>query len=398
MKYFTLIFLFSVAEANTSTALLKKPKFLKSLVFQTNIESSDNFARVDKDLIDSNSSIDTKGLENQTINYSLSSVMKFKPLKKGFLINKNKISFSHQPIDAFDGAINPSRINPRNTFMLDNDLLAIYLINKKNQIGLYNHFVYSSGDSFQINPSVPQDYKLLTINEDHFKIGQSFFYQHRFNKVYSSRLTIGAKLAEYDSDYSVFKETQGEQNDNLLTRGLIDNNFKISKNAFLKIPLSYEKTYYKTRFALKKDGNFQTIGLKKRETLEKFQVVPNLKLSSKYIDFSIGLGLARQRDLSYGARDYSGHVTNLSSNIKFERFSLNPYYSFSKFDYSNAKNLDGSSWLESTTKFGVQLTAYNLFSPLLTGNLGLEKEEAKDNFFAGKYSNTKLSAGLSINL
>ncbi len=397
MKIFLLLISTSLF-SNTSTGILKKPKFLKSLTFRAGVDSDDNFSKVDRNLLEDNSNFNTNNLDLLSAKYSINSKMLFKPYNKYLLINKTDANFTHQPFDAMDGVVNPQRLDPRNSFSVNNDLLGLFLLNKTLQVGHRTNIGYESRDSFQINPESANNFKVQTLDADQFTISQNFFTQLKPFKYLTTRLAISSRLQENDSDYAVFQETRGEQNDNLSFKSTLENTLKLGKIFTFSAPISYEKTLYKSRFALDQQGKFITTGLKKRDTLEKTQIIPTLSLNHKIIDISLSYGLAKQRDLSFGGRDYSGFQTSLNSNIKFNNFSISPFYSYSNFDYKTAELTTGERWLESTTRYGVNLYAYQLFHPSLTFDLGYEKEDTKDNFFAGKYKNQKFISGVTVNL
>ena len=369
-----------------------RPKNLKSLKISLKGSTQNNPGLIDQGAAESKG-ISKDRLSSELIELGLTTKWLFKPIKKLILIDTIELEGK-----IFTNIENDSSSLPfQNQYKINNDLIGVYILNKNNQVGNFLRTNFVQGNSFEVNFNKDG---IQELNDNHFVVQNMLFYQYRFNKSFSSRINAGAKLTDYKASYSSFDGAEGEQEDNLASVISIENKIKVSNLITLKVPLSYRKEYYKNKIATNRNGTFDTGPIRERETLEVFEVGPELNFNFKNLQLTTGVSIVRQEDVVQGGRDYKGYRARVEASTQIEEIQLSGSLSLNDFKYSNAlidlNQPDGRKWREKG--YSLTTSAKVPLDKNLNLVLAAQKDVAKDNFFAGKYNNEIYQMGLEFNL
>ncbi len=366
-----------------------RPKNLKKFDIQLQSSFQTNPGKVDQDLAESRG-FDSRNIRSESIGINLETKWLFKPAKKLILLDTfsiNTLFYSSQA----------DRLPFKDQIEVTNDLVGVYILNKKNQLGNLLRTTFNQGNSFQISdrPSIQE------LNQTHYMIQDVMFYQYKFNKTFSSRLNLGGKLTDYEDSYSSFTGASGEQNDHLAAIISIDNQFKINKRVNLKLPLSYRREIYKNRIALTSEGAFNTTSpVKERDTLEVYEIGAAVEIYFPEFQVTSSLTRVQQNDLVSGGRDFQGLRAGLELATQIDLLELKGTLAFNDFDYQSAlvnpSDPNSENWEDKgyTLGFGAKYPV----SEKMQLQLSAQKEVAEDNFFAGKFDNDIYQLGIEYRL
>ncbi|MCB9092114.1 MAG: hypothetical protein H6620_06095 [Halobacteriovoraceae bacterium] len=386
-KYLSLLFIlssslvYSQSSSQISSATISTPWWkslgLKSASINISEKIDSNFIKLDKSVINiQESKLPNKitGPSAQTLGLDASTKLVFKPASRYIFINNTDFDFSATKIEG-EGDYNETKGE------LSNNLLGL-IIRGDHLFGHSLKLSHSQDFEYELNFD---NNKIVQIDLTHNEYTGAIFYQYKLNNFYKTRLTASAQLLDYADDYSSYDVVRDQQNDQLNAKYRIDNIFSWKQFGF-NIPFVYTQQYYKNRVALSENGDFLTADqYRPRDKLESTEVAPELSFETQLIRISGSLGLIDQYDRNFGARSFSGVKKTLALESHYENHSLKMDYSESDLKYDHALVSSFEHWRETSIIYGMNYSVSSLFIKNSVISFRIQKELARDNFYAAKF-------------